>query len=138
MARIRHIAIATQDPEQALAFYQSAFGFKLLKALDNERARGYMVADGSINIVLLKFKTDQTGKGMDYVGLHHFGVYTEDADGVVERVFANGGEQYVDEMALAPVDDGKYRRPDKFRGFEGMIFDVADAPWPGTREYDQA
>ncbi|MEY4214957.1 MAG: hypothetical protein RL458_3183, partial [Pseudomonadota bacterium] len=30
-----------------------------------------------------------------------------------------------------------YRRPDKFRGFEGMVFDVADAPWPGTREYDE-
>ncbi|MFZ9627343.1 MAG: VOC family protein, partial [Burkholderiaceae bacterium] len=75
MARIRHIAIATQDPDKALEFYSNTFGFRKLKALDNERARGYMVTDGSINIVLLKFKTDQLGKGMDYVGLHHFGVY---------------------------------------------------------------
>ncbi len=137
MARIRHIAIATQDPDKALEFYSNTFGFRKLKALDNERARGYMVTDGSINIVLLKFKTDQLGKGMEYVGLHHFGVYTDDADDVVERVFSNGGEQYIDEMELKPVDDGKYRRPDKFRGFEGMVFDVADAPWPGTREYDE-
>ena len=136
MAKIRHIAIATQDPDKALEFYSNTFGFKKLKALDNERARGYVVTDGSINIVLLKFKTDQLGKGMNYVGLHHFGVYTDEADDVVDRVFANGGEQYIDEMELTPVDDGKYRRPDKFRGYEGMVFDVADAPWPGTREYE--
>ncbi|GGG18372.1 lactoylglutathione lyase [Caldovatus sediminis] len=138
MAKIRHIAIATQDPDKAVEFYKSAFGFRELRKLDNERARGYFLTDGSINIALLKFKTDQLGKGLDYVGLHHFGVYTEDADGCVEKVLAMGGEPYVDEMELTPVDDGKYRRPDKFRGHEGIIFDVADKPWPGTEEYDRA
>jgi|UniRef100_UPI0040474076 catechol 2,3-dioxygenase-like lactoylglutathione lyase family enzyme len=136
MAKIRHIAIATQDPDAAAKFYKSVFGFKELKKLDNERATGYFMTDGNLNIALLKFKTDQLGKGMDYVGLHHFGVYAaDDAQGCVDRVFENGGQEYVDEMELTPVDDGKYRRPDKFRGFEGMIFDVADKPWPGTPDY---
>lgn len=136
MAKIRHLAIATQDPEKALEFYQTSFGFRLLKALDNERARGYFVTDGSINIALLKFKSDQLGKGMDYVGLHHFGVYTDDADACADKVEAQGGVPYVDEIELTPVIDGKYRRPDKFRGYEGMVFDIADKPWPGTAEFD--
>jgi len=28
--------------------------------------------------------------------------------------------------------------PDKFRGYEGMVFDVADKPWPGTEDYEKA
>jgi len=135
MAQIRHIAIATQDPEAAAKFYKTAFGFKELKKLDNERAVGYFLTDGNLNIALLKFKTDQLGKGMDYVGLHHFGVYADDADACAERVFELGGEEYIDEMELAPVEDGKYRRPEKFRGYEGMVFDIADTPWPGTPDF---
>jgi catechol-2,3-dioxygenase len=136
MGKIRHIAIATQDPEKARTFYETAFGFQTLKKLDNERGTGFMMTDGAINIALLKFKTDQLGKGMDYVGLHHFGVYTEDADACVERVMSLGSQEYIDEMELTPLDDGRAKRPDKFRGFEGMVFDVANKPWPGTGAAD--
>jgi len=132
MAKIGHLAIATQDPEKALEFYTTAFEFRVLKALDNERARGYFLTDGHINIALLKFKTDQLGKGMDYVGLHHFGVYTDDTDACADRVEAQGGVPYVDEMELTPVIEANYRRPDKFRGYEGMVFDIAERPWPAT------
>lgn len=136
MGKIRHIAIATQDPDKARIFYETAFGFQTLKTLDNERGTGFMMTDGAINIALLKFKTDQLGKGMDYVGLHHFGVYTDDADACVERVMSLGSQEYIDEMELTPLDDGRAKRPDKFRGFEGMVFDVADKPWPGTGAAD--
>ena len=133
MSQLRHIVIATQDPEKALEFYTKAFGFKKLKYMDNERASGYFLTDDVLNIALLKFKSDQLGKGMDYVGLHHFGVYTDDPDGCVEAVQALGGKPYVDEMELAPLTERK--RPDKFRGFEGMIFDVSEEPWPGNADY---
>ncbi len=136
MGKIRHIAIATQDPDKARIFYETAFGFQTLKTLDNERGTGFMMTDGAINIALLKFKTDQLGKGMDYVGLHHFGVYTDDADACVERVMSLGSQEYIDDMELTPLDDGRAKRPDKFRGFEGMVFDVADKPWPGTGAAD--
>lgn len=132
MAKIRHLAIATQDPEKALNFYKTAFGFRELAKLDNERIRGYVLTDGTLNIVVGKFKTDQLGKGIDYVGLHHFGVYTDDADGCTDRVEALGAIPYVDEMELTPLTDGRARRPDKFRGHEGIVFDIADKAWPGT------
>jgi len=44
-----------------------------------------------------------------------------------------GGVPYVDEMDLAPLADRK--RPDKVRGFEGMVFDISEEPWPGNVDY---
>ncbi len=133
MAKIRHLTLATQDPEKMRNFFQTAFGFETLRAHDSERASGFVMTDGAINIGIFKFKDDQLGKGMDYVGLHHFGVYVDDPDECVERVLSLGAEVYVDEMELSPLQDGRAKRPDKFRGFEGMVFDVADVPWPGTK-----
>jgi catechol 2,3-dioxygenase-like lactoylglutathione lyase family enzyme len=132
MARIRHLALATEDPDKLRHFFETAFGFKTLGPLNNERVTGYVMSDGGLNIGVFKFKTDQLGKGLDYVGLHHFGVYTDDADACVDRVLTLGAQVYVDEMELTPLKDGRSKRPDKFRGFEGLVFDVADQQWPGT------
>jgi len=134
MGRIRHLAIATQDPDKLRELFETAFGFTTLGAHDSERATGYMMSDGAINIGIFVFKTDQLRKGMDYVGLHHFGVQVDDADESVERVLSLGGEVFVDDMELTPLSDGRAKRPDKFRGFEGLVFDVADEPWPGTKD----
>ena len=132
MGKIRHLVFATQDPEKLRDFFETAFDFKTLRHHDSERASGYMMSDGSINIAVMNFKTDQLGKGMDYVGLHHFGVQVDDADACVDRVLGLGAQIYEDEMELSPLTDGRSKRPDKFRGFEGLVFDVADKPWPGT------
>ena len=43
-------------------------------------ADGVFLSDGTLNMAILKFKTDQLGKGMDYRGLHHFGVLVEDVE----------------------------------------------------------
>jgi glyoxylase I family protein len=132
MARIRHIAFATHDPEKLRSFFETAFGFKTLRHHDSERAVGYVMSDGALNIGIFTFKTDQIGKGMEFTGLHHFGVQVDDADDCVARVLSEGAEVFVDEMELSPLQDGRAKRPDKFRGFEGLVFDVADKPWPGA------
>jgi len=134
MARIRHLAFATDNPEKMRDFFETAFQFKTLRFHDSERAVGYIMTDGALNIGIFTFKTDQLGKGIDYTGLHHFGVFTDDADACVERVLELGSEVFVDEMDLTPLSDGRSKRPDKFRGIDGLIFDVADLPWPGTSE----
>ena|SRR5882757_7350704 len=133
MGKIRHLAFATQDPDKLRDFFETAFGFETLGFHDSERATGYMMTDGAINLGVFTFKTDQLGKGMDYTGLHHFGVRVDDADACVGSVLSMGAEVFVDEMELSPLTDGRAKRPDKFRGFEGLVFDVADKPWPGSK-----
>src|SRR6516165_6427720 len=82
MPKLRHIAIATNDPKATAEFYKRAFGFEQVgeTSPSSPLASGYFLSDGTLNIAVLKFKTDQIGKGMDYTGVHHFGVLVEDAD----------------------------------------------------------
>src|SRR6185437_15006167 len=80
MAKIRHIALATNDPIKTAEFYKQAFDFKEVGRTGNPDdpggiAWGIYLSDGTLNLAVLKFKNvDQLGKGLDYVGIHHFGV----------------------------------------------------------------
>ena len=38
------------------------------------------LTDGTLNIAILKFGDDQLGKGLDYTGIHHFGVVVDDVE----------------------------------------------------------
>ena len=49
MARIKHIAIRTPDPEKTAAFYKEVFG---LKEVGQARA-GFYLSDGYINLAIL-------------------------------------------------------------------------------------
>ena len=59
MGKIKHIAIATQDPDKAAQFYIDVFGLKQIAKINSPGATGYMLSDGDINMALLKFKNDQ-------------------------------------------------------------------------------
>lgn len=132
MARIQHLAIASKDPEKQAAFYQKVFGFQEVRRLDNPRARGVVLTDGAINISVLYFKQDQLDHGLDFTGLHHFGVFVDDLEGTAQRAEAAGCVPY-DEL---PEDKNEvnYRpkRSDKFKGPENCLFDIADHPWIGA------
>ena len=58
MARIRHIAIQTQDEEATKRFYVENFGLKEVRKLDSPRTSGYFLTDGHINLAILRFKND--------------------------------------------------------------------------------
>src|SRR5437762_12750168 len=58
MARIKHIAIRTPDPEKTAAFYKDVFG---LKEVGQARA-GVYLSDGYINLAILRSRTEDTGE----------------------------------------------------------------------------
>jgi len=129
MAKLRHIALATQDPEGTAEFYKRAFGFKEIKRITNKLAHGFFLSDGTLNIAVLKFtEWDQLGKGLDYVGLHHFGVVVDDVDEWTKKLESLGAECFL----RPPKDrDGNHFEV-KFRGPDGVVFDIAEHPWPGA------
>ncbi len=55
MAKIRHIAITTEKPEEAAAFYKEAFDMQ--EIIRNDRQ--VLLSDGYINLTILKWKTGQ-------------------------------------------------------------------------------
>src|SRR5438045_1725680 len=97
MPKLRHIAIAAEDPEAMAEFYKKAFDFVEVGRPNGVLADGVFLSDGTLNVAILKFKSDQLGKGMDYTGLHHFGILVEDVDKAAEKVEALGGSHYMDQ-----------------------------------------
>ena len=92
MAKLRHIAIAAKDPDAMAEFYKKAFDFKEVRKSDGPLAYGYHLSDGTIDLAILRFKTDQIGKGLDYTGLHHFGILVEDVEEVAQKLEGLGGK----------------------------------------------
>jgi catechol 2,3-dioxygenase-like lactoylglutathione lyase family enzyme len=130
MPKLRHIALASNDPDKTAEFYKTAFGFKEIRRVTSDLAHGYFLSDGTLNIAVLKFaKYDQLGKGLDYVGLHHFGVMVEDVDECAKKLETMGAECFmrpsVDERAKGYFEV-------KFRGPDGVVFDISDRGWPGS------
>ena len=68
MAKIKHIALSTQDPDKTAKFCIDVFGLKQVGRVDSPGASGYYLTDGDINVAILKFKTDAaagTERGRD-------------------------------------------------------------------------
>ena len=128
MPKLRHIAIAAKDPDAMADFYVKAFDFKIVRSNDGPLAYGHHLSDGTIDLAILRFKTDQIGKGMDYTGLHHFGILVEDVDQAAKKVEGLGGKHYMDQAN--PERTGGFEV--KLYGPEGVLFDVAEHPWTGT------
>jgi catechol 2,3-dioxygenase-like lactoylglutathione lyase family enzyme len=127
MAKLRHIAIAAKDPDAMADFYVKAFDFKIVRSNDGPLAYGHHLSDGTIDLAILRFKTDQLGKGLDYAGLHHFGILVEDVETAAKKLEGLGGKHYMDQ------DGNRIGGFEvKFYGPEGVLFDVAEHPWIGT------
>jgi len=71
MAKLRHLAITVPDPEKAAAFYMRAFGMERVGETDWANARGVYLTDGTINLALLHYKTQEAAgeRGRDFVGV---------------------------------------------------------------------
>ena len=109
MARIQHLAIASQNPEQQAEFYKNVFGWQEIRRLDNPRARG-----------------------LGFTGPHHFGVYVDDLESTANKCLANGAVAYAELPEEATEVNYRSKRSDKFKGFENGLFDIADEPWIGA------
>jgi methylmalonyl-CoA/ethylmalonyl-CoA epimerase len=125
--KLRHIAIATPDPEKTAAFYKEVFGFEEVGRTDSPLATGVYLSDGTLNMAILRFHTDQLGRGLDYAGLHHFGVHVADADDTYARLRQAGAEQKT-ERPTKPTSFFEV----KFIGPDGVVFDISEHGWVGA------
>ena len=134
MARIRHIAIATQDPETTARFYIEGLGLKEVGKVNSPTAEGYYLSDGHVNLAILKFKYDDpaTTEGMlRYTGLHHFGVEIGNMDEARARIEKAGAVH-----RLYPGTEEMAKRGNvevKFTGPDGVTIDLSEHGWLGTK-----
>jgi methylmalonyl-CoA/ethylmalonyl-CoA epimerase len=135
VAKIRHLAISTPDPDAAATFWVDLFGFERAgKLVDHPLADGHFLTDGTLNIAILKFKSQQGDIAPDFVGLHHFGVIVDDTEELVRRAEELGARPLEDIEAVAAAGGFEL----KFASPDGIVFDIVGRPWTGAKGLDDA
>jgi methylmalonyl-CoA/ethylmalonyl-CoA epimerase len=126
-SKLRHIAIAVNDPEAAARFFETAFG--MTRA--GNAQRGVYMTDGVMNVALLRFK-DEPVPGFEtqpgYQGLIHFGMWVDNLEESEARVKAAGGRYMTGRKETGPnvYYEVKYKTP------EGFVFDITESGWKGA------
>jgi catechol 2,3-dioxygenase-like lactoylglutathione lyase family enzyme len=116
MARIRHIAIYCENPNDLAAFYCKAFD---LTEVERSPRGAIYLSDGYINIALLVPRSDSTPKG-----LHHFGFEVDSVAATQKRLKEIKPDIEIDQP-LPGVAFAEY----KIKDLEGNIFDISEKGW---------
>jgi catechol 2,3-dioxygenase-like lactoylglutathione lyase family enzyme len=125
MAKLRHIAIRTPDPEQTAAWYKQAFDLEEVGRARN----GVYLSDGDINIAILRTSTETT-RGEVAPGIHHLGFLVDDLDATCDKLAALGATR----LPSTPLAGNYYEV--KHLGPDGVEFDVSATGWAGARPLD--
>ena len=93
MARIKHIALSSEDPVKTAAFYQSVFGLsELHRKPEDTGDEGVWLTDGYIYFAILKHGSHgapNMGEGASTVpGVHHIGFYVDDLEEACKTIEA--------------------------------------------------
>ena len=84
MGKLRHIAIAVPNTDEAAKFYEQAFGMQRVR----ESTSAILLSDGVISLAILDNKNSHEALG--HSGLHHFGVIAESVDETAAKAEAHG------------------------------------------------
>ena len=138
MARIKHIAITTQDVDATAKFYIEGLGLKEVGKVDSPNARGYYLSDGHINLAILNFINPAAAGpefGTEYSGIHHIGFEVDDLATATAKLAQIGSEPRDDinqALGLNHMSGRKMNVETKYRGPDNVIFDVSETGWVGT------
>jgi methylmalonyl-CoA/ethylmalonyl-CoA epimerase len=133
MAKLRHIAMAVPDPEEAAKFYMKTFGMTEAGKTESPIASGVYLTDGTICLALLNYKTDEAAgkeRGKDYVGVHHLGFWVDDLEEQGKSIEDNGGTFFLD----LPIEKDSLYYEKKYRDPNGIIFDISHNGWVGSKK----
>jgi lactoylglutathione lyase len=130
MARIKHIAIRTQNVEKTAAFYKDAFGLEQVGLGQN----GIYLTDGHLNIAILKFQPGKNGEPLR-LGIDHVGFQVEDLDATLGRIDGLGGKPLTDRAAVDPTDPSHPQSYYEIKclGPDEQIIDISSVGWVGAK-----
>jgi catechol 2,3-dioxygenase-like lactoylglutathione lyase family enzyme len=133
MPRIRHVAIATEDPEGTAKFYKDALGLFEVGKVQSALAEGYYLSDGYINLAILKYRTDEvaTTEGAPrHAGIHHLGFEVEDMEASQASMIKAGATPHLEQHVNAAAKDRESLNVElKYSGPDGVTLDLSAAGW---------
>lgn len=124
MARIKHIALHTEDPSKTAEFYKEVFGLDELRREPRDTgAEGVWLTDGYIYFAILKFGGEDApnlGEGSSTVkGVHHIGFYVDDLDEACATI----------ERANSTECTGSSKVNRKYKGPDDLMIDLRARGW---------
>ena len=132
MPKIKHIAIATQDPDKTAKFYIDVFGMREIAKLDSPNAKGYYLSDGNINLAILDFQNDQVAGaeyGQNYSGIHHIGFQVDDLEVASRSLEAAQGKLLTARERVGTPREATGRAESKWAGPDSVVIDISEPGW---------
>ena len=135
MAKIKHIALTTNDPAKVAAFYKEALGLQEIRRSPDGHV---FLTDGYINMAILNWKTendaDVGAHGPNYSGIHHIGFQVDSLDEACEKIERVQGKRLTQKEGLdKAMAAGAHRNYEmKWAGPDGVVFDISHTGWDGT------
>ena len=136
MAKIRHIALTTKDPEKVAAFYKEAFDMEEVRRSDNGAV---FLSDGYINLAILNWKhsdkdADVGPNGDNYNGIHHIGFLVDDLDTASEKLEKVHGRPISTREGLTTMAPGSPRNFEmKWSGPDDVVIDISQTGWTTSK-----
>jgi catechol 2,3-dioxygenase-like lactoylglutathione lyase family enzyme len=138
MAKIKHIAIATQNEEETAKFYIETFGLTQVGKINIPIVSGYFLTDGTINLAILHFKNDPVAgveRGKEWSGIHHIGFEVESLEEIAQKLAAAGAtpRHDINQVLGIGMGGGQHGNAEvRYSGPDGVMFDVSQTGWVGT------
>ena len=133
MGKLRHIAIAVPNTDEAAKFYEQAFGMKRVR----QSVSAILLSDGVISLAILDNQNSHEALG--HHGLHHVGFIADNVDDAAASaeksgaVYADKAENVAKRFAnRGQMEDGKVKadaqRQDqrKYVDPNGIKFDIVN------------
>ena len=129
MARIKHIAIRSNDIEKTAAFYKEAFGLEQVGVGQS----GIYLTDGYLNIAILSMRAVVDGETMK-LGVDHVGFQVDDVNATVAKIRALGGKALNERNEVHHADPSKPQSYFEVKCVvpDDQVIDVSNAGWVGA------
>lgn len=142
MARIKHIALVTDDPVATAEFYKQHFGLtELYRRPSKTGENGVWLSDGYIYFAILKYGDADApklgpGQTSDLRGIHHIGFQVDDLDAAAKELQGAGVRKVPMEMHSSEEREATPMRAAsggalnlKYLGPDEVQFDVRQKGW---------
>jgi catechol 2,3-dioxygenase-like lactoylglutathione lyase family enzyme len=138
MAKIKHIALTTHDPDKVASFYKDVFG---MEEVGRSGTTHVYLSDGDLNLTIRACKKsddpDVGARGEDFSGIHHIGFVVDDVIDCANRMEQAGATR------LTPLEAAGKRHQSrgsqgprnaevKLSGPDGVVIDISEFGWVGN------
>lgn len=138
MAKIKHIAMTTDDLENVAAFYKNVFA---MEEVGRAGTTHIYLSDGDLNLTIRSCKKhddpDVGKQGENFSGIHHIGFVVDDVLECAERMEQAGATRLEPlEVAEKRSRTGRGQRTSnaeiKLSGPDGVVIDISELGWVGN------